>query len=538
MFCNQCEQAAKGTACTIVGVCGKDDETSDLQDLLVHQAKGVSQYANRAALLGKSDETVDRFVIEALFVTVTNVSFDAERIEEMLIKGTRIKNLARELYQKACVIAGQRPEVIEGPALFTPASDRTELFKQAASVSFQARRDAVGVDAGALEELILYGVKGMAAYADHALILGRSDDEVNAFFHESLDFLTRDNTVEELTAMALKVGEVNLRVMELLDEANTGTYGHPEPTPVRTTPIKGKAILVSGHDLKDLEILLQQSEGKGINIYTHGEMLPSHGYPELKKYEHLVGNYGGAWQDQQKEFEAFPGAVLMTTNCIQKPRDSYKGRIFTAGLVSWPGITHIADGDFSPVIEAAIQADGFSEDGEDKTITVGFGHNAVLGVADTVIDAVKKGAIKHFFLVGGCDGDKPGRNYYTEFVEKTPSDTVILTLACGKFRFNHLDLGTIGGLPRLLDVGQCNDAYSAIKIAVALAEAIETDVNSLPLSFILSWYEQKAVCILLTLLHLGIKNIKLGPCLPGFVTPAVMLVLVDAFQIGNFTTVD
>ena len=366
----------------------------------------------------------------------------------------------------------------------------------------------------------------------------RSDTEVNAFFHECLDFLTADHTVEELTGMALKVGEVNLRVMELLDEANTGTYGHPEPTQVRTTPVKGKAILVSGHDLKDLELLLEQTEGKGINIYTHGEMLPCHAYPELKKYDHLVGNYGGAWQDQQKEFDAFPGAVLMTTNCIQKPRDSYKGRIFTTGLVAWPGVTHVSNDDFSPVIEAALAADGFNEDGEEKTITVGFGHNAVLGVADTVIDAVKAGAIRHFFLVGGCDGAKPGRNYYTEFAEKAPEDTVILTLACGKFRFNHLDLGTIGGIPRLLDIGQCNDAYSAIKIAVALADAFETDVNSLPLSLILSWYEQKAVCILLTLLHLGIKNIKLGPTLPAFVTPTVLQVLVDTFQIAPIGTVD
>jgi len=538
MFCYQCEQAAGGTGCATMGACGKDDETSDLQDLLVYVTKGVSQYAFRAAELGARNEAIDRFVIESLFTTVTNVNFDADRIEGMIREGVSFRDQARNFYEKACTGNGSNPESIHGPAIFEPASDRVELLKQAEAVGIEARNQVVGDDASGLEELILYGLKGTAAYADHALILGRFDDEVNVFFHECLDFLTRENTVEELTGMALKVGEVNLRVMELLDEANTGTYGHPEPTTVRTTPVKGKAILVSGHDLKDLELLLKQTEGKGVNIYTHGEMLPCHAYPELKKYDHLVGNYGGAWQDQRKEFDAFPGAVLMTTNCIQKPRDSYQGRIFTTGLVAWPGVSHVSDNDFSPVIDAALAAEGFGSDEEEKTITVGFGHNAVLGVADTVIEAVKNGDIRHFFLVGGCDGAKPGRNYYTEFAEKAPEDTVILTLACGKFRFNHLDLGTIRGLPRLLDVGQCNDAYSAIKIASALADAFETDVNSLPLSLILSWYEQKAVCILLTLLHLGITNIKLGPSLPAFVTPAVLQVLVDTFKIAPITTVD
>ena len=469
---------------------------------------------------------------------MTNVNFDAARIEEMVREGVTHRDRARGLYEKACADRGQAAETVQGPAEFVPAADRAGLLVQAEAVGIQARRQAAGDDAAGLEELILYGLKGTAAYADHALVLGRSDEAVNAFFHRCLDFLSRDNTVEELTVMALKVGEVNLRVMELLDGANTGTYGHPEPTAVRTTPVAGKAILVSGHDLKDLELLLKQTEGTGINVYTHGEMLPCHAYPELKKYDHLVGNYGGAWQDQREEFDAFPGAVLMTTNCIQKPRESYRGRIFTTGLVAWPGVNHVSNDDFSPVIEAALAAEGFDSDGEEKTITVGFGHNAVLGVADTVIDAVKSGAIRHFFLVGGCDGAKPGRNYYTEFAEKAPADTVILTLACGKFRFNHLDLGTIGGLPRLLDVGQCNDAYSAIKIASALADAFETDVNSLPLSLILSWYEQKAVCILLTLLHLGIRNIKLGPSLPAFVTPAVLKVLMDTFQIAPISTVD
>jgi len=388
-----------------------------------------------------------------------------------------------------------------------------------------------------LQELLLYGLKGMAAYAEHALVLGHEDDSVYAFIAEALFYLAEEiPSVEKLLALNLKCGEVNLLVMELLDTANTGAYGHPVPTPVRVEPLKGKAILVSGHDLKDLEILLVQTEGKGINIYTHGEMLPAHGYPELKKFKHLVGNYGGAWQDQKVEFARFPGAILMTTNCIQEPQENYENRIFTSGLVGWSGVTHIANGDFSPVIEAALAASGFADDGQDKTILVGFGHNAVLGVADKVVDAVKSGAIKHFFLVGGCDGARSGRDYYTEFAESVPKDCVIMTLACGKFRFNKLDFGTIGGIPRLLDIGQCNDAYSAIQIAVALSKAFNCGVNDLPLSLVLSWYEQKAVAILLTLLHLGIRNIRLGPTLPAFVTPNVLKVLNEKFNLMPIKT--
>ncbi len=538
MFCYQCEQTAHGTGCDRFGVCGKDGETADLQDLLIHMTQGISQYAHRAGELGTADPSMDRFVVEALFTTVTNVNFDPDRIETMIRQSIDVRDRARKLYTDACTRSGKTPENITGPAVFSPAHDRTGLLAQAGEVGIAMRRKAVGDDAAGLEKLVLYGLKGMAAYADHALILGQRDPVVNAFFHEALDFLTADHTAQELTAMALRVGEVNLRVMELLDKANTGTYGHPEPTRVRITPVKGKAILVSGHDLKDLETLLKQTEGKGINIYTHGEMLPCHGYPELKKYKHLVGNYGGAWQDQHKEFETFPGAILMTTNCIQKPRKSYEARIFTTGLVAWPGVTHVSHEDFARVITAALEAEGFTADAEEKHITVGFGHNAVLGVAGTVIDAVKSGAIRHFFLVGGCDGAKPGRNYYTEFAEKAPKDTVILTLACGKYRFNKMELGDIGGIPRLLDIGQCNDAYSAIRIASALADAFETDVNGLPLSMILSWYEQKAVCILLTLLHLGIRNIKLGPSLPAFVTPNILQVLVENFGIGPIGDVD
>jgi hydroxylamine reductase len=373
---------------------------------------------------------------------------------------------------------------------------------------------------------------------DHAHVLGHDDPALYATFHEALDFVAGESRdVDAILGWVMKTGELNLTVMGMLDAANTTTYGHPEPTVVRVTPRKGKCICVSGHDLKDLEELLKQTEGKGINVYTHGEMLPCHAYPGLKKYKHLVGNYGGAWQDQAKEFDEFPGAVLMTTNCIQKPRESYKGRIFTSGIVAWPGVKHIGRGrDFTPVILAALAAPGFAADEPAKTIMVGFGRNAVLGVADKVIEAVKQGAIRHFFLVGGCDGAKPGRNYYTDFAQKVPQDCVILTLACGKYRFNKLDFGTIGGLPRLLDIGQCNDAYSAIQIAVALAGAFNCGVNELPLSMVLSWYEQKAVAILLTLLHLGIKNIRLGPSLPAFLTPAVLQVLVEKFGIAPITT--
>jgi hydroxylamine reductase len=376
-----------------------------------------------------------------------------------------------------------------------------------------------------------------AAYAHHALLLGVESDEVHAFFQEALDVLANvRNDAETLLGMALRCGAVNLEVMELLDRAHTEAYGHPVPTPVRIEPVAGKAILVSGHDLKDLEALLRQTEWTGIQVYTHGEMLPAHGYPKLKAYGHLAGNYGGAWQDQADEFEKFPGPILMTTNCIQQPRESYRDRIFTSGLVAWPGVHHIADGDFTHVIQAALTLPGFESSGTDRTILTGFGRNAVLGVADQVIGAVRSGALRHFFLVGGCDGAKPGRDYYTEFAESVPGDCVILTLACGKYRFNKLDFGMIGGIPRLLDIGQCNDAYSAIQIALALAKAFECGVNELPLSLVLSWYEQKAVAILLTLLHMGIRNIRLGPTLPAFVTPAVAKILVEKFNLMAITT--
>ena len=545
MFCYQCEQTAKGTGCTAFGVCGKDPETAALQDLLVHGVKAISAFAHRARQLGSSDHEIDRFVTEALFTTVTNVNFDPKSVADWVYRAADVRDKAKQLYEGACAAASKETcgcKVLEEAAAWQPASDLAELIKQGEAATIEQYIEKLGPDVAGLQQLLIYGLKGTAAYADHAAILGQEDDGVYAFFHEALSALADGEAdVNTLVGLNLRCGEVNLKAMELLDTAHTSTFGHPEPTNVRVTAVKGKAILVSGHDLKDLKQLLEQTEGKGINIYTHGEMLPAHAYPELKKHKHLVGNYGGAWQDQRTEFEAFPGAILMTTNCIQKPKDSYLARIFTTGLVQWPDAAHIPDADpkdFAPVIEAALAAEGFAQDEPEKTITVGFGHNAVMGVAGAVIDAVKSGAIRHFFLIGGCDGAKPGRNYYTEFAQKVPEDCVILTLACGKYRFNKLDFGDIGGIPRLLDVGQCNDAYSAIQIAVALANAFETDVNSLPLSLILSWYEQKACCILLSLLHLGIKNIKLGPSLPAFVGPNVLNVLVENFGLAPIKTPD
>lgn len=537
MFCYQCEQTVQGKGCVKAGVCGKDKDTAALQDLLLHAVKGISMYARRAADLGKRDPGINGFVLEALFTTVTNVNFDPERLKKIIFQAAAIKKQAQKLYQDAAAAAEKPVETLKGPAAWEPSNGLSELIRQGEELSPEQEHKTFGDDIAGLKNLITYGVKGMAAYAYHARVFGVEENRVYDFIHRTLDDLTKDRfTLEELLGLALKVGEVNLRVMEMLDEANTKSYGHPVPTPVRITPVKGKAILVSGHDLKDLEELLKQTAGKGINIYTHGEMLPAHAYPGLKKYPQLVGNYGGAWQDQQKEFEHFPGAILMTTNCIQKPQKSYQHRIFTSGLVAWPGVTHIEDRNFSQVIEASLKEEGFTGDEPEKMIMVGFARDAVLGVADKIVAAVKKGAIRRFFLVGGCDGAKPGRDYYSEFVRQVPKDCVILTLACGKYRFNKMDLGSIEGIPRLLDVGQCNDAYSAIKIAEALAEVFQTGINNLPLSLILSWYEQKAVCILLTLLHLGIKNIRIGPSLPAFVSPAAYKILKENYNLLPITT--
>jgi hydroxylamine reductase len=537
MFCYQCEQTAQGSGCTAHGVCGKDPETAALQDLLVWGVKAVSMYADRAREFGAADPEIDAFCASAMFVTLTNVNFDPEAVAVHVRRAAAVRDRAKGLYEKACRQAGKAPEQLTTAAQWQPSDDLDELIAQGEDVSIQKRINELGDAVTGLQELITYGIKGAAAYMDHARILGKESDAAYARMHKLLNYLTtRPTDPNDLAAKALETGELNMMAMELLDSANTEAYGHPEPTAVRITPVAGKCILISGHDLKDLQALLEQTAGKGINVYTHGEMLPAHAYPGLKKHPHLVANYGGAWQDQRKEFDEFPGAVLMTTNCLQKPKDTYKGRIFTSGLVGWPGVTHIADRNFAPVIEAALAADGFAEDAPERTIMVGFGRNAVMSVAGKVIDAVKAGAVKHFFLIGGCDGARPGRNYYTELAEQVPDDCIILTLACGKYRFNKLDFGDIGGIPRLLDIGQCNDAYSAIQIAVALAGAFETDVNSLPLSLVLSWYEQKAVAILLTLLHLGIKDIRIGPSLPAFIAPPVLQVLVDMFGIKPIST--
>jgi hydroxylamine reductase len=538
MWCYQCEQTAKGTGCTLQGVCGKDAQTAALQDLLVYAVKDIARYAHRAAQLGARERAVDVFAVKALFSTLTNVNFDPQRFVGYMNEAAEMKSRAQKLYEKAALKAGQTLERLDCPVRWWEGrTDLDTLTRKGREVGVDKRVEKLGATVAGLQELIMYGLKGVAAYTDHAQILGQEDEPHYAAIQEMLDYLTRKPTdTNELLARTLQTGQINLKAMELLDAANTQTYGHPEPTQVRVTPVKGKCIVVSGHDLKDLEEVLRQTQGKGINVYTHGEMLPCHAYPGLKKYPHLVGNYGGAWQNQRMEFDAFPGAIVMTTNCLQKPKDSYKDRIFTLGLVGWPDVTHIANGDFTPAIEAARAAPGFAADDPAQYITVGFGRNTVMSVAGKVIDLVKQGKIRHFYLIGGCDGAKPGRNYYTEFAEQVPDDCVILTLACGKYRFNKLSFGQIDGIPRLLDVGQCNDAYSAVQIAVALAGAFGVGVNELPLSLILSWFEQKAVAILLTLLYLGIKDIRIGPSLPAFVTPEVLNVLVDKFAIKPIGT--
>jgi hydroxylamine reductase len=533
MFCNQCEQVSKGGGCIKIGTCGKKPDVAALQDLLVYALKGLSLYAVEGRMNGVIDAEADEFAAGALFSTLTNVNFDAERFATLINKCVEL----REGLKAKIKTAGGRVDFTEATAAFFPESTVEGMVKQGEAATMTP--DDVNADILSLMQTTLYGLKGIAAYAYHAQVLGHKDDAVYAYVYEALSsMLNKQLTMEDWVALALKCGEVNLKAMELLDAANTGKYGHPVPTEVPLGAKKGKAILVSGHDLYDLEDILKQTEGKGINIYTHGEMLPTHAYPELKKYPHFYGHYGTAWQNQHKEFAEFPGAIVMTTNCLQKPHDSYKANVFTCGLVDWPGVTHIKDHDYTPAIERALHLPGFPEDVAGKKVMTGFARNAVMSVADKVIDGVKSGAIRHFFLVGGCDGAKAGRNYYTEFVEKVPKDCVVLTLACGKFRFFDKDLGNIGGIPRLLDIGQCNDAYSAIQIAVALSKAFGVGVNELPLSMVLSWYEQKAVAILLTLLYLGIKDIRLGPTLPSFLTPNVVDFLVKNYNIKPITTPD
>ena len=532
MFCYQCEQAAKGEGCSKIGVCGKQPEVSNTQDLLAYALKGLSLYAVEGRKVGVNDPEVNVFTCEALFSTLTNVNFDPERIAALIHKTVSMRDSLKEKVRAA----GGKVDFTEDAANFKPAGTVEAMDAQGQKVGLKSD-PTIDPDILSLQHILLFGLKGVAAYADHAHILGQDDDAVYAFIHEGLAaILRKDLDLNAMIGLAMKCGEINLRAMELLDAGNTGAYGHPVPTKVPLGARKGKAILISGHDLKDLEELLKQTEGKGINVYTHGEMLPTHGYPKLKAYPHFYGHYGTAWQNQQKEFGEFPGSILMTTNCIQRPQGSYQSNIFTTGLVGWPGLKHVVNRDFKPVIDKALELPGFVEDSNGKEVMVGFARNTVMSVAGTVIEAVKNKDIRHFFLVAGCDGAKPGRNYYTKFVEMVPEDCVVLTLACGKFRFFDKDLGTILGIPRLLDVGQCNDAYSAIQIAVALSKAFNVGVNDLPLSMILSWYEQKAVAILLTLLHLGIKNIRLGPSLPAFTSPNVLDFLVKTFNIMPIST--
>ncbi len=536
MFCYQCEQAAKGEGCTIQGVCGKNPEVAALQDLLIYSLQGLSQVAVEGRKAGVSDRDVNVFTCEAAFSTLTNVDFDPERFVKLINQSVQL----REDLKAKVKAAGGKADFLVGPATFKPAATKEGMVQQAEAVGLKSY-PATDPDVLSLKHTLLYGVKGFCAYADHAQILGHEDEKVYAFMHEGLAATAVEGlTVNDLIPLVLKCGEINLRAMEILDAANTGRYGHPVPTKVPLGHKKGKAIMVSGHDLLDMEEILKQSEGKGIFVYTHGEMVSFHGYPGLKKYPHFYGNYGTAWQNQNKEFAKFPGAIVMTTNCLQRPAEVYAPNLFTTGLVGWPGITHIKDRNFKPVIDKALELPGFAEDSNGRSTLTGFARNAVLGVAGQVIEAVKNKQIRHFFLVGGCDGAKPTRNYYTEFVEKVPTDCVVLTLACGKFRFFEKaeQMGDIGGIPRYLDIGQCNDAYSAVQIALALANAFGVGVNDLPLSLILSWYEQKAVAILLTLLHLGIKNIRLGPSLPAFLTPNVLDVLVKNFDIKPITTPD
>ena len=534
MFCYQCEQTAKGTGCTVQGVCGKSPEVAALQDLLLYSLMGLSQVAVEGRKVGVSDRGVNVFTVKAAFATLTNVDFDPDRFMELIRKSIILRETLKARVGSAGGSTGWSGE----PAVFQPETSLDDLIKQGERVGIKSY-PGDDPDILSLKHTVLYGIKGVSAYADHAQVLGQEDDRVYAYVHEGLAAIQRDDMgVDDWVKMALRCGEAAYRAMELLDAGNTSTYGHPVPTKVPLGYKKGKAILVSGHDLKDLEELLKQTQGKGITLYTHGEMLPTHGYPELKKYPHFYGQFGTAWQKQIKEFADFPGAILMTTNCIQRPQNSYRDNLFTSGMVGWPGIPHISDLNFQPVIDRALELPGFEEDHVEQTVTVGFARNAVLAVADKIIAAVKSGDIRHIFLVAGCDGAKPGRNYYTEFVDKVPRDCIVLTLACGKYRFFDKNLGDIGGIPRLLDAGQCNDAYSAVQIASALAGAFHMDINELPLSLIISWYEQKAVCVLLALLHLGVKGIRLGPSLPAFLTPNVLNTLKKAFDIKPISSAD
>lgn len=545
MFCYQCEQTANGKGCTRLGVCGKTPEIANLQDLLIYQVKGISCYGKVLSELGHPiEKAVIAFIESVLFTTLTNVNFDAEVHVQLLHESQKIKDSLRE---KVSASEGSSNlhdsdycSCHTAQAQYQLPSTKSEMLHDApiAGIMYDKSLDP---DIRSLRQTILYGLKGISAYGHQARELGYCSDQVDSFYITALESLTDDRlTVEELIRMTMRTGETAIEVMKVLDEANTSVYGNPSPHTVNVHIRKGPFIIVSGHDLKDLEMLLQQTEGTGINIYTHGEMLPSHGYEGLKKYPHLVGNFGGAWQDQQKQFDGIPGCILMTTNCLMRPRESYKDRIYSTNVVGWEGVKYIPkkpDGtkDFSEIIRHSLELGGFTQDVEPHEILVGFGHHATLSYADKIVQAVESGKLRHFFLIGGCDGARPGRNYYTDFAQLVPKDCMILTLACGKYRFNKMDFGEVAGLPRLLDIGQCNDVYSAIRIATALADAFNTDVNGLPLSLIISWYEQKAVADLLALLSLGIRNIYLGPELPAFLSPNVLQYLVDTFHLRKIT---
>jgi len=536
MFCYQCEQTVGGKGCTKIGVCGKTPEIAAMQDLLIYQLKGISIYAKK--LLDnneKFDDSIATFVEDSLFMTLTNVNFDPNAHITMLEKSQEIKEDLRKKVSDSNISSDY--------ALYNLSSSKEEILEDAKKAGIMYDEN-LNPDIRSVRETIKYGLKGIAAYSHQARFIKYNSDEVNNFYFKALASLTDDTlTLEDLIKVLIETGDMSVKIMELLDTANNTVYNSPVPTKVNVNVKKGPFIVISGHDLRDLKMLLEQTEGKGINIYTHGEMLPSHAYPELNKYPHLAGNFGSAWQNQQKEFDNIPGCILMTTNCLMKPKDSYKDRIFSTSVVGFEGIKHIekdenGNKDFSEIINKSLELGGFTEDEEIKEILVGFGHKATLSHADTIINAVKDGKVKHFFLIGGCDGAKPGRNYYTEFAEKVPKDCIILTLACGKYRFNKINFGEVAGLPRLLDVGQCNDAYSAVRIALALADAFNCSINELPLSIVLSWYEQKAVADLLALLSLGVKGMYLGPTLPAFLTPNVLQFLIDNFDIKPISTAD
>ncbi|MCK5883808.1 MAG: hydroxylamine reductase [Bacteriovoracaceae bacterium] len=538
MFCNQCEQAHHGVGCDKIAICGKPEPIADLFDLILYQTKGISWLNNKARENGKKDQKIDRFIIESLFLTVTNVNFDEKRV----LAWTKT---ADEYLGKAADLAGidrTAGDIPHAAALSVKGMSDAELLAE--SKKYPITDFNENEDIQSLMQLLTYGLKGLAAYAEHAAVLGSTDDMVNDYISSSFSsLLEKDLTVDELVGLNMKCGEVNIRCMEMLNEAHISHFGTPEPTEVLAGAKKGPAIVVSGHDLFMLEKLLEQTDKTDVNVYTHGEMLPAHGYPKLKEHKSLAGHFGTAWQNQQKEFDGQPAAFIFNTNCIQEPKKSYMDRVYTTSVVGWPGSTNIDDHDYSQVIEKAKALGGYDSDLPTTKLMTGFGHDAILNVADKIIAGVKSGDIKHFFLVGGCDGAKPGRNYFTDFVEQSPKDTVTMTLACGKFRFNHLqeEMGDIGGIPRLLDVGQCNDAYSAVRVATALADAFECGVNDLPLSMVISWYEQKAVVVLLSLLHLGIKGIRLGPTLPAFITPNILDFLVQNFDIkpiGNSAKAD